>query len=187
MPKKRKILSCPCCENEDIIYKEESAVRAWIQCSKCLLKIEGKYLKSIINKWNKRPKEKYDKIFVEGNNSGDFIKIEHIKNNLIRLEIGHCCVYVFNHEIPVEILAALLSQISFFINDEKELLRKIGWNADSEYTYKLLKQVKKFKFLTYIYCFICFCIYNLYFCYIIIIRFFFINFFNFYYIFSSLC
>ncbi|KKN59706.1 hypothetical protein LCGC14_0539700, partial [marine sediment metagenome] len=48
--------------------KEETAVTAWIQCPKCLLKIKGKTLKNIINKWNKRPKEKYDKIFVEGNN-----------------------------------------------------------------------------------------------------------------------
>ncbi len=146
MPKKRKILSCPCCENEDIKYKEESAVRAYIQCSKCLLKIKGKYLKSIINKWNKRPKEKYDKIFVEGNNSGDFIKMEHVKNNLIRLEIGHCCVYAFNHELPVEILASFLAKISYALEDEKTLLRELGWSSNSEYNYKLLKQIKNLNF-----------------------------------------
>ncbi len=146
MPKKRKILPCPCCENENIEYKEESAVRAWIQCSKCLLKIKGKYLKSIINKWNKRPKEKCNKIFVEGNNSGDFIKIEHIKNNLIRLEIGHCCVYVFNHEIPVEIIAALLAKISYALENEKTLLRELGWSSNSKHNYDLLKQIKKINF-----------------------------------------
>ena len=146
MPKKRKILPYPCCENKDIIYKEISAVRAYIQCSKCLLKIEGKYLKSIINKWNTRPEEKYNKIYVEGNKGGDFIKIEHIKDNLIKLEAGHCCVYTFNHEIPVEILASFLAKISYALEDEKTLLKELGWDSNSKYNYDLLKQIKSLNF-----------------------------------------
>ena len=146
MPKKRKILPCPCCKNKDIEYKEISAVRCYIKCLKCELTIKGKYLKSIIKKWNKRPEEKYDKIYIEGNNGGDFISIKHIKDNLIKLEVGDCCVYIFNHEIPVEILASFLAKISYALEDEKTLLKELGWDSNSKYNYDLLKQIKSLNF-----------------------------------------
>jgi len=141
MRKKKNILPCPCCKSKDIEYKEESAVRCFIRCSKCGIEIRGKYLKSIINKWNRREGGELDFIYLEGNKGGDFIKISKVEDNILRLESAHCCVYNFSHEMPVEVLTSLLSDLSLYFEDEDKLFKKLGWNK--EYKDILINQVKK--------------------------------------------
>ncbi len=141
--KKKNILPCPCCRSKKIEYKEESAVRCWIRCVKCGIELKGKYLKSVIKKWNRRIREeaKLDKVYIEGNKGGDFLKITKIKDNLLRIESAHCCLYNFNHEMPVEVLTSLLSDIHISFNNENELLKKLDWRK--EYGYDLLRQIRK--------------------------------------------
>ena len=141
MRKKKNILPCPCCKSKDIEYKEESAVRCFIRCSKCGIEMRGKYLKSIINKWNRREGGELDFVYLEGNKGGDFIKLSKVKDNILRLETAHCCVYNFSHEMPVEVLTSLLSDLSLYFEDEDKLFKKLGWNK--EYKDILINQVKK--------------------------------------------
>lgn len=46
---------------------------------------------------------------IEGNNGGDYINIQPVGDNLVRLEVGHCCVVSFSGIIPVEILTTMIS------------------------------------------------------------------------------
>lgn len=50
-------------------------------------------------------------IHVEGNQGGDYLDIKLVKDNAIRLEVANSGIVTIRHEIPVEFLTALLSDM----------------------------------------------------------------------------
>ena len=67
-------------------------------------------------------------IRMEGNNGGDFLEIESLYDNLVRLRVGHCCVTVDAEIVPVEILTAVLFQL--LVGDWRVALDAISWPKD---------------------------------------------------------
>lgn len=77
-------------------------------------------------------------IYIEGNKGGDYLRIALIKDNIVQLEIGHCCIVTISHEIPVEILTSILSKATDYGHFED---LELEW--DDEFSQKLKAQVKK--------------------------------------------
>lgn len=55
-----------------------------------------------------------DSFRAEGNNGGDFIEVSSVfkderDNEMIHLQVGHCCVYTINCVLPVSLLTKMLS------------------------------------------------------------------------------
>lgn len=80
-------------------------------------------------------------VTVTGNNGGDYIKFHSSSDeydNIVHLEVGHCCVVTVNTKIPVEILTSLLSTA---INGSKLVDPSVlEWPA--KYNEELLTQMK---------------------------------------------
>lgn len=81
-----------------------------------------------------------NKIHIDGNNYGDYLILEKKKNNMVYIEVGHCCVVYLRAEMPTEILTATLANT--LIGDTKDW--KLPW--DEDYNNSLKKKVKKFDF-----------------------------------------
>lgn len=79
------------------------------------------------------------KIYFEGNNGDDYIKIELLKDDTIHLEVGHCCVRMINHIVPVEFLIAILVK-AVTIDSPVEAMRRVGWPKD--YITELASKIK---------------------------------------------
>ena len=45
----------------------------------------------------------------EGNKGGDYLRLRLVKENLVDVEVGHCCVVTVRKRMPVEILTAIIS------------------------------------------------------------------------------
>ena len=90
--------------------------------------------------WNPTSKSlrNLGEVYIEGNKGGDYLRIAHIKDNMVRLEIGHCCVVTISHEIPVEILTSLLCKATNYGDFENV---ELPW--DDEFSQKLKAQVRK--------------------------------------------
>jgi hypothetical protein len=73
-----------------------------------------------------------------GNHGGDYLRISEIQPGLLDLEIGHQCVVMIKHAIPVEILTAVLSE-AFADGPEKA---DLPW--DDAYNESLRNKVTKF-------------------------------------------
>lgn len=76
---------------------------------------------------------------IEGNNGGDYFEIEPIKDNLVRLRIGHCCVVSIDHIVPVEFITATLTESILRHDTVQDAIRAIAWSED--FTNKLADQV----------------------------------------------
>lgn len=76
-------------------------------------------------------------VYIEGNKGGDYLRIAFIKDNMVRLEIGHCTVITVSHEIPVEILTSLLSEATSWGHFEDV---EFDWDAD--FSQELRSQIK---------------------------------------------
>ena len=86
-----------------------------------------------------------DKFYVEGNNGGDYLQLEHIRDNVVMLQIGHCCVVTVNHEVPIELITSALTNL-FLEHDNKATQWqnwKPGWARD--FVNKLRSQIKPVK------------------------------------------
>jgi hypothetical protein len=81
---------------------------------------------------------------IEGNHGGDFLEIEPLGGNLIRLEVGHCCVQTIDAIVPIEFITAVLSEIALRgqIGDTpiQDAIRAISWPRD--FVEDLAAQVK---------------------------------------------
>lgn len=50
-------------------------------------------------------------LYAEGNNGGNYIQVNKLNDNLLRLEVGDCCVKTIEVTITVEALTSLLNSI----------------------------------------------------------------------------
>lgn len=82
-------------------------------------------------------------VYIEGNKGGDYLKITPLEGNLLRLEVGNCCVITVRHIVPVEFLTILLTEATMY-KDIKEIITEYwGKNpANAEFAKSLAEQVK---------------------------------------------
>lgn len=81
-------------------------------------------------------------VFAEGNNGGDFIKIEHLEDGRLYLSVGSCCVMVLDNIVPVEFLTGVLDKVMLEHNgDINSVVDSFGWNQS--YKDELKKKISK--------------------------------------------
>ncbi|YAF99456.1 MAG: hypothetical protein AB3A66_30375 (plasmid) [Nodularia sp. CChRGM 3473] len=87
-------------------------------------------------------KKRTQKIFLEGNNGGDYLNIQQKKGELVLLEIGHACVPSIAQVLPLPVITAALTKwILSHNNDIEQAIKSQGWS--SEYTNKLIETVRQ--------------------------------------------
>lgn len=52
----------------------------------------------------------HNQMYFEGNNGGDYLKIEVLEDGRLLVQCGHCCVPMFDATVPVEFLTTLISE-----------------------------------------------------------------------------
>lgn len=77
---------------------------------------------------------------IEGNNGGDYLEISSAGNNLVLLEVGHCCVVTIRHIVPVEFITAVLARAVLEHNTIQGAITALPWAG--VFTEKLAAQVK---------------------------------------------
>lgn len=86
-------------------------------------------------------KKRTQKIFIEGNNGGDYLNIQQKKGELVLLEVGHACVPSIAQVLPLPVITAALTEwILNHNNDIEQAIKSQGWS--SEYTKKLVEIVR---------------------------------------------
>ncbi len=52
-------------------------------------------------------------VCIDGNNGADYILFDKYreKDQTVHLEIGHCCVVVVDHRVPVELITSVFSEL----------------------------------------------------------------------------
>ena len=87
-----------------------------------------------------------DRVYVEGNNGGDFIDLEKYHedvhdpdSNLVHLEIGNCCVRTITASVPVEFITGTLTEAVLRHGGLREAIMALGWEED--FKRKLVSQV----------------------------------------------
>ncbi len=68
-----------------------------------------------------------NKIFLEGNNGGDNFSLATLEDGRIHLRVGHCCVYVIDHIVPVEWLTATIALAVLNADGVENAMRQVGW------------------------------------------------------------
>lgn len=84
-------------------------------------------------------KPKPQRLYVEGNNGGDYIEIYDLGNGIVDLQVGHCCVNYINQIVPVEFITTTLAKI---VEDREiiDVIKAIG--LDAEYTLSLIEKLR---------------------------------------------
>lgn len=75
---------------------------------------------------------KFGQVCVEGNNGGNFVKIEQLSENTLHLEVGDCCVITINEVLTAEALSGFLSAL--WMESNKPFLElvasKLRWTKE---------------------------------------------------------
>lgn len=81
-------------------------------------------------------------VFAEGNNGGDFVRIENLEDGIVHLSVGSCCVITMDKVVPVEFITGILTQKMLEHNgDINSIIDSFGW--DQNYKDELKKKVRK--------------------------------------------
>jgi len=80
-------------------------------------------------------------MYIEGNGGADYIEVEPLSQNLLRLEVAHCGVVVVRQIVPVEFLTAAISDVVLRHGGPKRFLRSTGWST--EYVRYLVSQMEQ--------------------------------------------
>lgn len=86
------------------------------------------------------PKHTQPTIRIEGNNGGDYLEIKPLGGNLVRLEVGHCCVVTIEHIVPVEFITAVLTEAVLKHESIQAAIKATEWPKD--FTEQLAAQVQ---------------------------------------------
>lgn len=98
--------------------------------------------KRLIKKMMKKKQQFDGVVFAEGNNGGDFIRIESKEDGMIRLKTGSCCVMIMDKIVPVEFLTGILQNVMFENDfDINKVIDSFGW--EQNYKDELKKKVRK--------------------------------------------
>jgi hypothetical protein len=79
-----------------------------------------------------------DRFYIEGNNGGDYLLLEKTdENDIVFLDIGHCCVHTLRIKVPVAVLTLMFTEI-FSEEDLQEFVRN---NWPTPYGEELAKRI----------------------------------------------
>jgi hypothetical protein len=81
-----------------------------------------------------------NRLYIEGNNGGDYLQIEPLDDNLMRLEVGHQCARNIEHVVPVEFVTAVLTAAVLEHDGIEGAIMALDW--PQEFKEKLATQVK---------------------------------------------
>ena len=100
--------------------------------------------KRLIKKMMKKNQAFHGYVFAEGNNGGDFIRLENLEDGMVHLRVGSCCVLLIERAVPVEFLTGIIQNAIFEHNgNTDEIIDSFGWNQS--YKDELKKKIRKFK------------------------------------------
>jgi len=68
--------------------------------------------------------------YAEGNNGGDYIKISNVKDNMVLLEVGNCCVHTIMHYVPVEFVTLVLTNAVIEHGSIEKVIEASNWPID---------------------------------------------------------
>jgi hypothetical protein len=98
--------------------------------------------KRLIKKMLKRREQFNGFLFAEGNNGGDFIKIQNEEEGSINLEVGSCCVMIIDKVVPVEFLTGIIQNAMFENNfDINKIIDSFRW--EQNFKDELKEKVRK--------------------------------------------
>lgn len=92
-----------------------------------------------------------NEIYLTGNNDGDYIRIRQSerqkKGNLMELEVGHCCVVIAKHLVPVEFLSNLIYMSAMKNNIDMNMMVKDAFDGyfGTDYFNERTQKVKRLK------------------------------------------
>ena len=64
-------------------------------------------------------------LYLEGNNGGDYLRLESLDDGTVRVDCGHCCVPMFDAVVPVELLTTLIAQAVLEHPHPKDLMEHL--------------------------------------------------------------
>ena len=81
-----------------------------------------------------------NKIYITGNNDGNFVEIKQLDDNMIHLIVGDCCVHTINVKITAEALSNFLTNLT--LNANKSFLKLVSENLtwNEEYNKEVLSK-----------------------------------------------
>lgn len=86
-------------------------------------------------------------IYLQGNKDGDYIRlIQHKRQEnscTAYIEVGCCCVVTMRHEIPVEFITNLFTQVVLKHNGADKAAEEIFKSYDNSYRTDRIRKVKK--------------------------------------------
>lgn len=84
--------------------------------------------------------------YLSGNNDGDYIRLVQYKSqeeeSTIYLEVGHCCVVMARHQIPIEYLTKLVADSCYKFNGFEEAVKGTLEGFPKEYVDERTSKVK---------------------------------------------
>lgn len=80
------------------------------------------------------------RIYLEGNNGGDYFELTVYGDGEIKLEVGHCCVKIIDCYVPTEFLTGALSQAVLNAGSIQKAILGLEWPEN--YLVELVGKVK---------------------------------------------
>jgi hypothetical protein len=79
--------------------------------------------------------------YAEGNSGGDLIEIEKMADGVVRLQVGHQCVYsIYQKVVPVEFMTVAITKAIDDYGGPEGVLKASGWSGD--FVKKLLAKIQ---------------------------------------------
>jgi len=76
-------------------------------------------------------KKKFKQVSIEGNKGGDYLNINTCtEDDTLDIEIGHCCVHIFDATVPVELVTALFADMMNRHGTPEKFIQSLGWPQD---------------------------------------------------------
>lgn len=84
---------------------------------------------------------------IEGNNGGDYVLFDRFreKDQTVHLEIGHCCVVMVDHRVPVELITSVFSELVIQEGGVEGIAEKYLRYNDEEWAESRRQLVRKYK------------------------------------------
>lgn len=80
-----------------------------------------------------------DRLYIEGNNGGDYLELRPLPDGRVYMELGHCCVKLVSHTVPVEFITGVLGKLLVPLSVE-DAMRGVDWPKD--FIDKLVAQIE---------------------------------------------
>jgi hypothetical protein len=78
---------------------------------------------------------------IEGNGGGDYLSLQSVGDNRVRLEVGSCCVTTIRHIVPIEFITAMLVDAAIKHGSIQAAIQATSWPQEFKDT--LVAQVEE--------------------------------------------